>query len=129
MNPKNIRSRVLLAASISVCLCLIVLWLNLMKRAEMSPLDMQPDSEERVESSHSPYTRSPQPESGDTETASIPAAVSPEVEATHRMIAAHVPLREPSVADPDSPENMAVLQSMLTQLLAQPTHLVEQAGE
>jgi hypothetical protein len=33
------------------------------------------------------------------------------------MIAAHAPLRAPAVADPDSPENRVILQTMLSKAL------------
>ncbi len=54
----------------------------------------------------------------------LPATVdgppSEQVLATRRMVAAHSPLREPSVADPDSPENKQILQAMLAKALEQP---------
>lgn len=61
----------------------------------------------------------------DTLAQSEEAHIAPEVLATRRMIAAHAPLRVPAVADPDSPENQAVLQQMLTQILAPAAHLTE----
>ena len=53
------------------------------------------------------------------QTASGPAAPLDTVEtrATDRMIAAHAPLRAPAVADPDSPENRVILQTMLSKAL------------
>lgn len=46
-----------------------------------------------------------------------PATVSPTELATERMIIAHAPLRKPALADPDSPENRQVLQTMLQKAL------------
>lgn len=49
--------------------------------------------------------------------ASAPAQLTPEEQATSRMIEAHAPLRVPAVADPDSKENRVVLQTMLHKAL------------
>ena len=46
------------------------------------------------------------------------ADASPEVRATLRMYAAHAPLRQPPVADPDSVENKRIMQAMIAKALA-----------
>jgi cytoskeletal protein RodZ len=46
-----------------------------------------------------------------------PAPGTAETQATDRMIAAHASLRTPAVADPDSKENRAILQTMLSKAL------------
>lgn len=43
--------------------------------------------------------------------------LSPQVLATRRMVLAHTPLREPTVADPDSIENQRILQAMVLKAL------------
>jgi hypothetical protein len=45
-----------------------------------------------------------------------------EVAATARMYLAHAPLRTPEVADPNSPANKQILQTMVLKALAQPAH-------
>jgi hypothetical protein len=52
--------------------------------------------------------------------APIPALQAPVSEemATRRMYAAHFPLRTPEVADPDSPSNRQILQTMVQKALA-----------
>jgi hypothetical protein len=49
-----------------------------------------------------------------------PAASSEETAASANMYAAHAPLREPEVADPDSESNKRVLQTMVAKAIAQP---------
>jgi hypothetical protein len=47
-----------------------------------------------------------------------PEIAERELQATRRMVAAHAPLRVPSVADPDSVENQRVLQTMVLKALS-----------
>jgi len=65
----------------------------------------EPDTHEQVLSKADPIE-----EQADEE-------ISAEVIATRSMVMAHEPLREPSVADPDSQENKAILQAMVMNAL------------
>ncbi len=134
--------RILIGSSVATGFLLLVAVVIFLVPTRIDPLEQEPPSEEPGRPSQLATLPVPTMAQSDTDTESptdtfdynitAPEAdieASPEVLATRRMIAAHAPLREPSVADPDSPENMAVLQNMLTQLLAQPSHLVESGDE
>jgi hypothetical protein len=65
-------------------------------------------------------TQNPKPEakSAPPPSPAVSSSSATEIVGTARMLAAHVPLRAPAVANPDSPQNRAILQTMVAKALA-----------